>query len=71
MKLINGKNYFNEESFNEMCEVLETGESIEIYIDCIGHTRTANETAAYERALKKKYGHNLTIHEHGGYALSF
>ena len=50
-KLMNGRNYFNEENFNEMCDELERGEVIEIYIDCIGHTRAANETAAYKELL--------------------
>lgn len=57
--LINGRNYFNEKSLSEMCERLENGEKISIYIDCIGHTRTQNETAAYVRALKERYGDRL------------
>ena len=60
-KLVNGKNYFNEESLKEMCERLERGETIGIYIDCIGHTRTHNETASYVRALREKYGNRLNI----------
>lgn len=60
-KLINGKNYFNEESLNEMIQRLETGETIGIYIDCIGHTRTAMETAAYVKALKNHFGDRLVI----------
>ena len=58
-ELVNGKNYFNEKSFAEMCERLENGETIGIYIDCIGHTRAQNETAAYVRALKERYGDKL------------
>ena len=60
-ELVNGKNYFNEESFAEMCERLENGETIGIYIDCIGHTRDRIETAAYVRALKEKYGDKLIV----------
>ena len=60
-KLVNGKNYFNEESLNKMCEKLEKGETIGIYIDCIGHTRNQMETAAYVRALQDKYVDNLII----------
>ena len=60
-KLVNGKNYFNEESLKEMCERLETGETIGIYIDCIGHARNQMETAAYVRALKDKYGDKLIV----------
>lgn len=57
--LVNGRNYFNEKSLKEMCERLENGETISIYIDCIGHTRTQSETAAYVRALKERYGDRL------------
>lgn len=60
-KLIDGKNYFNETSLNEMCAALESGEAIRIYIDCIGHTRDTMETANYVEALKKKYGDKLQI----------
>ena len=58
-KLINGKNYFNEGSLQEMIEELEKGETIRIYIDCIGHTRTEIETANYVEALKEKFGSRL------------
>ena len=57
--LVNGKNYFNGSSLNEMIERLESGETIGIYIDCIGHTRTAIETANYVKALKEKFGDSL------------
>lgn len=60
-KFINGKNYFNPESLAIMIEELEKGEEIEIGIDCIGHTRHHIESAAYERALKEKYGDRIII----------
>ena len=60
-KLVNGKNYFNDESFNEMVNRLENGETIGIYIDCIGHTRDAIETAHYVEELQKKFGEKLII----------
>ena len=59
MKVIDGKNYFNEQSFNEICEALENGESISVYIDCIGHTRNNNEQEAYKEALTEKFGSRL------------
>lgn len=59
-KLIDGKNSFNEKSLNEMIEELEKGETIEIYIDCIGNSRTEIETYRYVHALKKIYGDRLT-----------
>lgn len=58
-KLVNGSNYYNEESLQEMCKLLEAGEEIEIYIDCIGHSRTEWETRNYVKALEQKYGNRL------------
>jgi hypothetical protein len=58
---INGRNYFNEENFKEMCEALDKGEKIAVYIDCIGHTRNMNEQLAYREALVEKYPNNITI----------
>ena len=58
-KLVNGSNYYNEESLQEMCELLEAGTEIEIYIDCIGHSRTEYETQNYVESLKEKYGDRL------------
>lgn len=60
-KLINGQNYFNEGSLQEMIDELENGTTIGIYIDCIGHTRTAYETSCYVKALKEKFGDKLVI----------
>lgn len=57
--MVNGKNYFNEKSLAEMIERLQQGRKITIYIDCIGHTRTAIETQNYEEALKEKFGDKL------------
>jgi len=61
MKIINGRNYFNEKSLEEMIEHIESGETIGIYIDCIGHTRTAYETSVYVDELKKHFGDRLII----------
>lgn len=58
---INGQNYFNTKSLEEMIKHLENGETIGIYIDCIGHTRTEYETSLYIEALKDKYGNDLII----------
>lgn len=57
--LVNGQNYFNEESLNEMIEQLEAGKMIMIHIDCIGHTRTAYETAIYVEELRNRFGDRL------------
>jgi len=57
--LINGKNYFNQNSFTEMCEVLEAGQVLEVYIDCIGHSRNNYEQENYRKSLQQKYSDRL------------
>ena len=72
MKTINGGNYFHEKAFNETCETLERGEAVQIYIDCIGHTRNNNEQEAYKEALQEKYGSRLQIDKNeGAYSYSY
>lgn len=72
MKTINGGNYFHEKAFNEICKTLERGEAVQVYIDCIGHTRNNNEQEAYKEALENKYGDKLQTTEHGGaYSYSY
>lgn len=72
MKTINGQNYFNETSFNEACEALERAETINMYIDCIGHTRNNDEQEAYKRALTEKYRDRLSVEKNdGGYSYSY
>ena len=71
-KIINGGNYFHEKAFNEICEALEKGEAVEVYIDCIGHTRNNNEQEAYKEALTEKYGSRLKFEQSaGGYSYSY
>lgn len=72
MKTINGGNYFHEKAFNEICEALEQGEAVQVYIDCIGHTRNNNEQEAYKEALQEKYASRLAIDKNeGGYSYSY
>lgn len=59
--LVNCKNYFNEESLQELKDRLLRGEKVRIYIDCIGHTRNHYETINYEKALKEAFGDNLVM----------
>lgn len=66
MKTINGQNYFNKASFNEMCEALEKGESISVYIDVVGHTRNNYEQEAYREALTEKYKDRLQVDKMDG-----
>ena len=61
MKTIDGKNYYNEASFKEMCEALDKGETIVVHINCIGHARNNNEQEAYREALENKYQSNLWV----------
>ena len=72
MKVISGQNYFNEKSFNEICEALEKAEVVQVYIDCIGHTRNNNEQEAYKEALLKKYQDRLKVEKsEGGHSYSY
>ena len=57
--IVNGKNYFNEESFNDACLFLEDGLKVYITIDCIEHTRNNMEQENYRKALINKYGRKL------------
>ena len=59
MKVINGANYFNEKSFNEICEALEKGEAISVYIDVIGHGANNREQEIYKEKLIEKYRDRL------------
>ena len=56
---ISGKNYFNEDSFKEVCYKLEKGDKVGVYIDCIGHTRAAMEGSIYTDKIREKYGDRL------------
>lgn len=59
--MVNGSNDYNDSSFNEMCEKLENGETISVYIDCIGHTRNNMVQEEYREKLVEKYGERLTV----------
>ena len=72
MRTINGENYFNEKSFNEICEALEKAEAVEVYIDVIGHSRNNYEQEAYREALEQKYGDRLKVDKiDGAYSYSY
>jgi hypothetical protein len=71
-KLINGGNYFNSVSFDKACKALKQGDTIEMYIDVIGHTRNNIVQEEYEEALIKKYGDRLIVEkEQGSYSYSY
>lgn len=72
IKVINGQNYFKEKSFNEICEALEKAETVEVYIDCVGHTRNNDEQERYREALEEKYGDRLNVEKYdGAYSYSY
>lgn len=58
-KVINGTNGFYLKAFNQMVEELKKGEEIEVYIDCIGHTRNNMEQMDYKRHLEERFGDRL------------
>lgn len=69
---VSGKNYFNEESFKEMCLSLEQGLKIYVGINCIGHGRNNAEQENYRKALVDKYGRKLNIELiEGAYSYSY
>ena len=60
-KLINCANYFCDIGKNNLINALEAGETVRIYIDCIGHTRAFMVGCEYESWLKEHYGKRLSI----------
>lgn len=69
-ELWNGTNDFNPEKLEELIELLEQGKVIQIYIDCIGFTRTDREGARYVNELIDKVGRDrlgIDIVEHPFY----
>lgn len=58
---VNGDVYFNEKSLQKMCEVLESGETVSVGIDCIGHAKNNREQEIYKDALTEKYGDRLIV----------
>ena len=65
-------NDFYDSFFNKVCNELESGNSVKIYIDCIGHTRNNNVQEIYKEKLIQKYEKKLEIEcEEGGYSYSY
>lgn len=58
-EVVNCGNYYTSKGFRELCDHLEAGEKVMIYIDCIGHTRNHTVTAQYVEALRLKYAQEL------------
>ena len=60
-----GKSFY-EIFFKTVCEELENGFEVSVYIDCIGHTRNNMGQEAYKAALVEKYGDKLEVIYHDG-----
>ena len=57
--LVDCTNYFNDIGIERLKNAIEAGHAVQIYIDCVGHTATARETAAYVTWLKYTYKERL------------
>lgn len=58
---VSGSNYFNEEDLQKAIKLLDEGNTINIGISCIGHTRHNMEQENYKKALIEHYGDLLEI----------
>ena len=58
-KTINVGNYYTEERFQVVKEALEQGNTVRIYVDCIGHSRTEMVESEFREALQGEYKDKL------------
>ena len=65
-KLINCGNEFYPAFFDKLCSALEEGQTAEVYVDCIGHTRNNLVQEVYKEKLLEKYGNTLSIQRCAG-----
>lgn len=71
-KLINCGNDFYPRFFTQLCEALENGQIVQVYVDCIGHTRNNNVQEIYNEKLVEKYGDKLVAERSdGGFSYSY
>ena len=71
-ELVNCQNDFYSGCFNEVCVKLETGKTVHVYIDCIGHTRNNLVQEIYREKLMEKYGDRLLVDSsEGGFSFSY
>lgn len=68
---VNVANDVYEDKFNALCEALEQGDLVHIYVDCIGHTRAIWVEAAYVDKLKQKYEERFVEADHGGWERAY
>lgn len=70
--LINCGNDFYIGFFDKVCAALEDGATVQIYIDCIGHTRNNNVQEIYKEYLSEKYGSKLVVEQSdNGFSYSY
>lgn len=60
-KLVNVWNDFYPERYEVLKQTLEEHKMVQIYVDCIGHTRSHWVEQAYADKLKQEYGDRLII----------
>ena len=58
-KLVNCGNDFYPQFFDTLCKELEAGESVAVYIDCIGHSMNNRLQEVYKEKLIEKYNDRL------------
>lgn len=70
---VNGGVEYEEIHFKEMCEVLEKGDRVTVYIDCVGTGRNNREQDNYRVKLEERYGNTLDTNflEGNSYSYSY
>lgn len=70
---VNGGVEYEEIHFKEMCEVLEKGDRVTVYIDCLGNGRNNREQDNYRVKLEEIYGNTLDTNfiEGNSYSYSY
>lgn len=70
--LVNCGNDFYPTFFEKLCLALEEGNTAEVYVDCIGHTRNNVVQEIYKEKLLEKYGSALLVQRNeGAYSNSY
>ena len=61
MKVITVSSNYEEQEFIELCEALESGEAVRVYVDSLGHHANNLGQEIYRGELLKKYGGKLLV----------
>lgn len=65
--LVDVANDFYPSRYEKLKKVLEDGNVVKIYVNCIGHTRAHWVEVAYADKLREEYGDRLVITGEPGY----